>query len=251
MTFKKLLWVVMLVGLALLLDACALMSTPEAVVIKETVVIEKEVTRVVEVEKEVFITTTPEPPTPMPELQVFFQDDFEDEDLDWNLRETEHTARFYEDGQYHILIKTSNRLSWSGHPELEVIDDFILEVDVTQVSGLDDNEFGVMFRYQDADNWYAFLISGDGYFKLREQVKDENSSITRWTQVTAIKQGQSTNHLRLVAIGPQISAFVNGELLAIIPDHTFRRGDINLVVGTFDEPDVHIAFDNLKVTTSD
>ena len=95
----------------------------------------------------------------------------------------------------------------------------------------------------------VFMIAGDGYFKLQGKDEGEVFNIIKWTKAAAIRQGESTNHLRLIANGQVISLFVNDELLAIVPDNTFRRGDIKLVVGSFSDPGVHIAFDNLKVTT--
>lgn len=263
MTRRKL-WGLVLVGLlALLLSACGASPTPETVVVRETVVVEQqvtrvveveteaEVTRVVEVEKVLVVTATPNPPPPAPEPTVLFRDDFEAEDFAWDPGDGEGVGRFYEGGQFRVLVKTPMTLAWAGHPGLQTMDNFTLEVAATQVDGPDDNEYGVLFRYQDPDNWYAFLISGDGYFKLCGQFAGEDWSIVNWTQAAAIRQGQSTNHLRLVADGSQISAYVNGELLAIVPDNTFRRGDINLVVGAFEDGGVHVAFDDLKVTALD
>lgn len=261
---NKKLWIMMEVGLlALLLTACGTAPTPPTIVVKETVIVDQEVTRVVEVEKEmevtrvievekeIVITATPEPPTPLPTPSLLFQDDFEDQGLGWDINPSEDAERFVEEGQFHIWVRTPMMFAWAGNPELQSLDDFALEVDATQVGGPDNNEYGIMFRYQGFDNWYAFLISSDGYFRLRGQFDGQDWNIVNWTQIASVKQGQSTNHLRLIADGPWISAYVNGELLATVPDNRFRRGDVNLVVGSLGEGDVHIAFDNLRITAID
>lgn len=232
----------MVSGVALFVVACLIAPEPEIVTVMETVVVTEVVTR------DVVVTATPQIPTSTPQPSVILQEDFENEDSGWDTGETESVARFYEEGQYHMLIKSDGLIGWSGHPELEGIEDFILDVDITQVSGPDNNDFGVLFRYQDSDNWYALLISGDGYFKFRKQFNGEDYDITRWMQVTAIKQGQNTNHLQLVAKGPLFSVFVNDELLATVPDNSFRRGDIFLTAGSLAEGNVHVSFDNLVVT---
>ena len=239
---KRTLCTTVLVSLALLLAACGPTPTPETVIVKETVV----------VTRDVVVTVTPEPPTPTPEPRVFFQDDFEVDDPKWSsLGVTADTEWFYGDGQMRGLVKTPYLATWVSHPELQAVDDFSLEIDVTQISGPDNNDFGIMFRVQNPDNWYAFLISGDGYFKILGNSEGQPYDITRWVQADAIRKGQSTNHLQLIAKGPQISAFVNGELLTVVRDNTFRRGDIWLRIGTFDEPRVYITFDNLVVVELD
>jgi basic membrane protein A len=86
---KRQLYVVsLLVLIALLLAACGPAPTPEVVekVVKETVVVEKEVevTKVVEVEKEVVVTPTPEPPTPTEPFKVVVIVTDVMEDRSWN-----------------------------------------------------------------------------------------------------------------------------------------------------------------------
>ena len=55
-------------------------------------------------------------------------------------------------------------LAWTECTQVEY-SDFILEVDATQVSGPDNNTYGVIFRYGlDANEFYTFLISGDGFY---------------------------------------------------------------------------------------
>jgi hypothetical protein len=94
---------------------------------------------------------------------------------------------------------------------------------------------------------YLFAISGNGHFDLFCLVDGQPYNVVNWTEVPSVEQGQSTNHLRLFADGATISMYANGELLATVPDNTFRRGDIGLMAGSFEEGGVEIAFDNLKV----
>ena len=230
--------------------------TPETVIIKETVVAEKEVTRIVEIEvtkvvereKEIIVTATPEPATPTPEPHILFRDDFTEASSDWAQSVDGDVDRFIDEGQYHILVKSANTLAWSGHPNLNVIDDFRLDVDVTQISDSTNSEVGILFRYENSDNWYSFLISSSGSYNIGGHRNDESFDVTKWVEIPAIQPGQATNHLQLIAKGPQITVFVNGELIASVPSNIYRRGDIKLVAGSFGEPDIHFAFDNLVVT---
>ena len=234
--------------LACLFVACGATPTPETIIVEQTVVVDREVTRVVEVEKEVVVTATPEPPTATPVPRVVFAEDFESPDPGWDLSGDETAERFFDEGRLHMRVNAAMTMIWSTNSELQSLDDFDLEVDASQMGGPDGNEYGIMFRFQDAENYYLFAISGNGYFDLFCLIEGQAYNVVNWTEVPSVKQGLSTNHLRLVADGPQISMYVNGELLAIVPDNTFRRGDIALVAGTFEEGDVEIAFDNLKVT---
>lgn len=242
-------WIGMVVSLlALFLVACGATPTPETIVVQETVIVDREVTRVVTVETELVVTATPEPPTPSPVPRMIFQDDFEDPGSGWVLESSDALAGFFEEGSLHLHVKSPMLLAWIQNPELQSLDDFDLEVDATQVSGPDNNEYGVMFRYQNPDNFYAFLVTGAGSFGVTAKINGEYYSVLNFTLTPSVQPGTSTNRLRLVADGPQITVYANGELLAIVPDNTFRRGDIFLAAGAFEQGDVHVAFDNLKVT---
>jgi hypothetical protein len=243
-------WIAVGMGLlACLLVACGTSPTPETVIVKETAIVtqEIEVTRIVNVEETVVVTTTPEPPTPTPVPRIIFEDDFESPDPGWELGTDESSERFIDEGGLHVRVNAAMTMSWATNRELQSLDDFDLEVDASQVSGPDDNEYGILFRFQDAQNYYLFAISGNGHFDLFCLVDGQPYNVVNWTEVPSVEQGQSTNHLRLFADGATISMYANGELLATVPDNTFRRGDIGLMAGSFEEGGVEIAFDNLKV----
>jgi hypothetical protein len=242
--------------LALLLTACV-MPTPEAVTVRETVIVAQEVevtrvvevTREVEVTKEVVVTAAPEPTAVQ---RVLLEDDFEPGDPGWDLMQVAWADRSIEGGRLNMTITELNAMVWTTNVELESVDDFELEVDATMVGGPIIGSYGIVFRAQDVNNWYSFLISGDGKFQLACLYDNAGYSIVDWTPMAAVKGPGSVNHLRLVVDGPQIGAYVNGELLAIVPVNVFRRGDIGLAAATPpDERGVTVTFDNLRVTGLD
>jgi hypothetical protein len=53
--------------------------------------------------------------------------------------------------------------------------------------------------------------------------------------------------LRVEAVGPNFTFYINDELVDAAIDADFSQGDIGLLAGAYEEPGVHIAFDNLKV----
>jgi serine protease Do len=174
-----------------------------------------------------------------------FQDDFSDPASGWDKRVTDLSEAGYEDGKYSILINDTDLLSWSNSGRS--FNDFLLEVEATQVEGPDDNEYGVLVRYVDGDNFYHFVISGDGYYAVIKRQDGEWESLVTWTQSPHINRGQSTNHIAVVAEGSQFSLYVNEEHITDVTDDSFPGGDIGLMAGSFDEAGVLIHFDNVTV----
>lgn len=129
--------------------------------------------------------------------------------------------------------------------------DFVLEADVRHLRGSDQNSFGLLFRMQSAQEFYRFDITSNGTFMLERRNGDGSWTrfVDDWTPSAAINQGlMSTNHLKVQAVGRDISVYVNDTLLIQISDNTYVGGTIGLDAGTFFTSDLRVAFDNVVVS---
>lgn len=90
--------------------------------------------------------------------------------------------------------------------------DLDLRVAVQQIAGpAEESQFGVAFRYRDAENTFVFRISGDGYYSL-DKVKDGSREIiSDWNVTETIRPGSLPNEIRVVARGDEFRFFVNGQ----------------------------------------
>ncbi len=183
--------------------------------------------------------------TPSPQIGLLYSDDFSDPSSGWDVSSDEDVENGYSDGEYYTLVKKPDWVAW-GNPGCTIAD-FRLEVDARKVAGPDDNEFGVIVRYRDNGNYYMFQISSDGYYGVRKRVNGEWETLVPWETSPHINQGQSSNHLILIAQGPNFGFYVNGRPLVDVVDASFAEGDIGLFAGAFDEAGVRINFDNLEV----
>ncbi len=148
----------------------------------------------------------------------------------------------------HFTIDDLDTIAWST-PRDKRFGDFVLDVDATQVDGPNDNTYGVIFRYQDDRNFYRLDISGDGYFAVFKRKDGVWTKVQDYVETPAVKQGNATNHLQVIAKGDQFTFNVNGQTVKTFSDKDFPTGNVGVTAGTlFDNAGVHIAFDNLKVS---
>jgi len=162
--------------------------------------------------------------------------------------ESDATAQVaVQDGVLRVYVAVPNQLAWAIAGK--DFRDFHLTVEATQVSGPDDNEYGVLVRMQDHSNFYRFSISGDGYFLVSKFVDGQAELLgSNWTPSEAINQGQATNVVEVICQGDSMTFIVNGQQLAQVEDGQFTHGDIGLYAGSFYEGGVEVHFDNLSVT---
>lgn len=178
---------------------------------------------------------------------VLFQDDFSDPSSGWDQVDVEDGITDYIDGAYRIYVNTKNTDVWSN-PGLN-FDDTQIEVEAKKVGGDDNNDFGLICRYKDTNNFYFFVISSDGYYGIGKILDGEQLLIGDESMPPSeeINQGNATNSLRADCVGNKLSIHINGVLLAEYQDDSFTSGDVGLLAGSFDIPGTDIYFDNFVV----
>jgi len=187
--------------------------------------------------------------TPAPELpsNILFQDDFSDPSSGWDSITAPEGITDYTNGAYRIFVNTLNSDVWAN-PGLE-FSDVRVEVDAAKVGGDNNNDFGLICRYLDSENFYFFVISSDGYYGIGKVAAGQQQLIESPSMPPSelIRQGAVTNHLRADCIGSKLSLYVNDEFLAQVEDPDFTSGDVGLMAGSIESPGVDIHFDNFQV----
>ncbi len=185
------------------------------------------------------------------EAGILFQDDFSgQQECGWIQYNQGGAVAEIEDEVFRIRTSQPGQIWWSN-PERS-FDDAIITVQARQVDGPDDNAYGVICRYQSVENFYVFLISGDGYYAIGKYQSGSNQVIYlsgegQYEFSDVINQGVATNQIRASCIGNQLSLTVNGLLLATVTDPTFVTGDIGIGVSTFELGTAVVEFDDLRV----
>jgi hypothetical protein len=178
---------------------------------------------------------------------MLYKDDFSNAASGWNRVDATDRATDYAAGVYRILVKGRNIDVWA-RPGLS-FEDVRVEVDGTKVGGDDNNDFGVICRYQNDQNFYFLVISSDGYYGIAKR-KDGQVSMLGSTMMASsdqIKQGSAANHLRVDCVGSTLRLFVNDVMVAETQDADYQQGDVGLLAGSFDVPGTEILFDNFVV----
>jgi uncharacterized protein YraI len=195
-------------------------------------------------------TATAEPPTPTPKPGILLEDDFSDPASGWSERDN-GDKWWYENGEFHGLVKGAYYLAWQGYPG-KVFSDFTLEADARKVEGPNGAGYGLAFRIAGWNNVYIFNITGDGNYTLFKIVDGRRSDLIGWTSAAdIIHRGNSTNHLLVVCQGSHIWGYINGQLVADVVDDSHTEGEIGFSIESQEASDLYAAFDNIVVKPAD
>ncbi len=174
-----------------------------------------------------------------------------DDPGNWRVESSSDVVGEVRDGVYDFTVVADELTSWTTAGE--DFSDGIFSVEATQVSGPDNNAYGLLFRVDDeTDDFYSFQISGDGFVwigRYRDGGSAEAEPIVNdwWFESPIINQGNATNKLTVRAEGQNLIFFVNDQEVGRVTDDAFSRGDIGLMVRTLGVGGVNVQFDNFMV----
>jgi hypothetical protein len=182
---------------------------------------------------------------------VLFQDSFDDAHSGWGEdRRGEFDRGYDEDGTYFFEVDEPVWFAWA-HPGKRFTD-VRVQVDAQLVSGAQDGHFGVICRYEDADNFYYFAVSADGYYAIFRREDGDMDILTGdgsgMLSSPSIKTGEQISRVVAVCQGDELRFYVNGGLLATVTDGTHAKGDVGLGAGSGAEGRVRFHFDDFVVT---
>lgn len=169
-------------------------------------------------------------------------DDFESDSRRWDRSQTS-----IDGGAYELSLELDNFDSYGLFLGAADVRDFDLAVDATMSAGPPNAEFGIRFRQSAPDEHLIFSISPSGFYRLARVSDKTYSSLVPWTRDERIRTGVgATNRLRVVADGPNVTGYINGEEIVTYQDDVQHVGQLTLGLVTFEQGGLTVRFDNAE-----
>ncbi|MBN2047612.1 MAG: hypothetical protein JW750_07220 [Anaerolineaceae bacterium] len=189
--------------------------------------------------------------TPPPSGSVLFEDDFADQESEWpTTLQPDGSMIGYQAGGLRFVINSPQQDYYSVRNK--DYQNVILEVNAMKLNGPDDNLFGLICRWQDRDNYYAGLVSSDGYYAIGRVIDGDYQTISDEMLELAddvILKDIAVNHIKFSCVDQMFALEVNDEVLSITQDDSaLRDGKIGLIAGSNQEAAVDILFDLFRAT---
>ena len=153
--------------------------------------------------------------------ELLYATGFDGDSPDWLQTAGQTASAQSVDGSMRLEINTLGGLSATASP---YFGDFDVTVETWVEAGVFDgnnnNAYGIIFRQWDARNFYAFLVSSDGSYRLRSVVDGQIRPLSDWISTDAIDQEiGALNTLRVVGQGDRFRFYINGQrMLLCVPN---------------------------------
>jgi hypothetical protein len=168
---------------------------------------------------------------------------------EWHLEGDEQGQAHIFDERLLIEINAPNTVQYATL-EQPSFTDFVLQVDITRLAGSLDSTAGLLFRVAGPQQFYRFAVTGNGLYIVERHNEDGTWTrlIPEWEETDALQPGlEATNRLAVRAAQGTFSFYANDQLLTEVVDGQYSTGQIALSAGTYGEPGLRIAYDNLVV----
>lgn len=172
-------------------------------------------------------------------------DPFDDNLLDWEEFYRSASESKVEDGVLRVRTREEQYFDYSTLPiEFE---DFDISVDARREEGPRDGYYGIAFRVSRTGS-YLFLVTADGYMEVGRFTSDDYTPLVKYARSDAIKRGDETNRLHVVAKGSAFVFYINDQQVAALRDDAIGGGFVGLASGTYNDTDMIAVFDNVEIS---
>jgi len=179
-----------------------------------------------------------------------YQDPFAS-DLTWVGPNFEGAANIWEDGHLRATDYLADTFIWwsTTIPDIEAGNIYV-EVTAQPQSCSGKDSYGLAIRVDpvERNSGYILEFACDGSFRIRKLFAGSIRTLLDWQSSESIwPGGGETNTMGLLARGPRLVAFANGEMLAEIEDTSFTSGNYGLFANAANTPGFTVLFDDFRL----
>jgi hypothetical protein len=179
------------------------------------------------------------------------RDDFSE--LLWYIGSDPASASFaYRDGRFEVVDNLADGFLWWS-TTARTASDLYVEVgaEIGECRGKDASGLAIRVGGAGIDEGYTLEVACDGSYRLRRFVSQEPPiTLVDWTPASALISGpEATNRIGLLARGPEIYVFANGERLtadAVRDDH-YTSGILSLFASADQTAGLTVHFDDFAL----
>jgi len=145
---------------------------------------------------------------------IVFVEHFDNNAKNWYEIDSDQATVKVDDGKYVFSHKRNYRFYLTWYPVmLYESDDFAIESQMKKQDGVNNHGYGIIWGAEDAKNYYAFEISGNGNYHYIKSIHGGLIAIIDWKSSSYINKGNSENKLYLKKQGDTIEFFINDKLV--------------------------------------
>jgi antitoxin component YwqK of YwqJK toxin-antitoxin module len=162
---------------------------------------------------------------------IVYKENFYSKKTGWEANYDGSKSQVTEDNLLKVTVTSDNTTTRWNYISLEQSSDYSIESIVQKKNGEDNNGYGLLFGFKDWDNYYQFLISGNGSYMISSKYEGIRLNIVDWTSSEYINKGNKRNLLKVIKIDDTFIFSINGQIVKRDESSSLRGNNFGVLVG--------------------
>ena len=148
---------------------------------------------------------------------IVFNEKFNNNTNNWSQTKDDKIYFDISNGKYYLEHKRKEK-GWLTYinKKFDTSKDFEIETKLDKISGDTNSPYGILWGKKDA-NYFNFLITATGYYKVTRVVNNKNEIVVKWTKSSTInKDNGATNTLKVRKEGEFYKFYINNRFVTKI-----------------------------------
>ncbi|MFY9243086.1 MAG: caspase family protein [Polaribacter sp.] len=155
-------------------------------------------------------------------LDVILSDDFYSNINNWSTSNNETVNFSFSNGNYNLEHKIDEK-GWLTHIDkyFDTSKDFEIETKFEHIFGNTNAPYGILWGKKDT-NYFQFLITATGYYKINRVVNNKSEDIVKWVKSATINEGSGkSNIVKIEKDGDFYKFYINNTYITKIDFEPF------------------------------
>ena len=162
---------------------------------------------------------------------LVYDEDFKRNKTAWEIKDKDASSTILANNKLQLNVFQDITTLRGSYISLEQNSYYSIESVVQKVNGADNNGYGIFFGFKDRDNYYSFIISGDGSYKIFYEFEGIHIDIADWTPSHSINKGNNRNLLKIFKFDDTFIFLINGQIVERVESKQLRGNYYGLLVG--------------------
>jgi antitoxin component YwqK of YwqJK toxin-antitoxin module len=162
---------------------------------------------------------------------IVYNENFYQNNSNWESSYEGSKSLITGENQLEFIVSSDNTTIRGSYISLDQNSDYSIESIVQKKSGKDNFGYGILFGFKDWDNYFQFLISGNGMYMINSKFEGINLEISKWTSSEFINKGSARNQLKVIKIDDKFIFSINGQVVMRGESSSLRGNNFGMVVG--------------------
>jgi S1-C subfamily serine protease/antitoxin component YwqK of YwqJK toxin-antitoxin module len=160
---------------------------------------------------------------------LVYNENFKRNAENWSSEGETHKSQINSDNQLEFILEESRTTIRSNYITLEQTSDYSIESIIQKKYGKGTEGYGILFGFKDWNNYYQFLISEYGSYRISGKFEGVDIVIADWTQSNALNIGNQRNLLKIFKFGNEFIFSINGQVVERPESHDLRGNYVGII----------------------